>query len=77
MSKFAHKAYVVLSKNTGELGIIVPLYPILKAEMIYGVEFTQTGERPLAYIVDAGQKGLLPILDAEFVNERVEVLGEL
>ena len=68
--------------SNGNLCVVVPLFPeILTDDMGLGsgqfrVSFTDT--TPIAYIVDVGMKAYKPtLLNAKFVNENLEILGDL
>lgn len=74
---------LVIIGPSGELGIAIPLYRIYptasddhlgKRE---GYSLFLTHEKPIAYILDAGEPGTLPFVNAEIVEARCEFLGKL
>lgn len=73
------KDQVIIGPN-GQLGIAIPLFrwsheTVL--EEMGGYSIAVTNNKPIAYVIDAGEPGNLPIINAEFVEKNAIFLGDL
>jgi len=74
------KELVVIGKNTGKIGIAIPLYYMEDSEQVsvfpdYVVSLTKT--IPVAYVLFADDEHDGTLINAQVINKYCEFLGDL
>lgn len=74
------KDQVVMSKTNGQLAIAVPLFRMVKSDLIEslaGFNIMLTRTKPIAYALDCGDEVGISLVNADFVDKNAEFLGDL
>lgn len=61
----------------GALCVMLPLYANEEIEGAYSIRVVATNDDPLAYACDYGESSDCRVFSAEWVNDKLEYLGEL
>lgn len=72
------KDQLIMSKLNGECAVAIPLFRLVEDDVLDKVEgytICFNTDKPLAYAVDMGES--IQLMNAEFLQDKVEWLGDL